>query len=162
MPQIVSVPGAPPYRSAVVREFAARGDRVVLLARGEWGLARAANDVRRLGGTPLAVAVDVADADADAVASTVERVEAEGRTDRRVGQRGVLGSVRAVLGDVAGRVPGATKVSYLGAPGMRPTSGRRRHAQRTGRRGPPTQPRGRAAMSCRIWLMARSASGWIR
>jgi NAD(P)-dependent dehydrogenase (short-subunit alcohol dehydrogenase family) len=58
---------------AAATAFARRGDRVALLARGEVGLAGAADDVRRAGGTPLVVPVDVADADAvDAAASRVE------------------------------------------------------------------------------------------
>jgi NAD(P)-dependent dehydrogenase (short-subunit alcohol dehydrogenase family) len=55
--------------------FAARGDRVALLARGEVGLQAAADDVRAAGGTPLVVPVDVADA--DAVEAAADRVEAE-------------------------------------------------------------------------------------
>jgi NAD(P)-dependent dehydrogenase (short-subunit alcohol dehydrogenase family) len=54
--------------------FARRGDSVALLARGEKGLAGAANDVRTAGGKPLVVPVDVADAEAvDAAAERVER-----------------------------------------------------------------------------------------
>jgi NAD(P)-dependent dehydrogenase (short-subunit alcohol dehydrogenase family) len=54
--------------------FARRGDRVALLARGEKGLAAAAEDVRAAGGTPLVVPVDTADAAAvDAAADRVER-----------------------------------------------------------------------------------------
>jgi NAD(P)-dependent dehydrogenase (short-subunit alcohol dehydrogenase family) len=55
--------------------FARRGDAVALLARGEKGLAAAADDVRAAGGTPLVLPVDVADADAVDAAAT--RVEAE-------------------------------------------------------------------------------------
>jgi NAD(P)-dependent dehydrogenase (short-subunit alcohol dehydrogenase family) len=46
---------------ACVRAFAARGDSVALLARGEAGLAAAAEDVRRLGGQGLPIETDVAD-----------------------------------------------------------------------------------------------------
>ncbi|HKC27009.1 MAG TPA: SDR family NAD(P)-dependent oxidoreductase, partial [Jatrophihabitans sp.] len=54
--------------------FGARGDRVVLLARGEQGLAGAARDVREAGGTPYPYPVDMADADAVfAVAEQTER-----------------------------------------------------------------------------------------
>jgi NAD(P)-dependent dehydrogenase (short-subunit alcohol dehydrogenase family) len=49
---------------AVARCFAQRGDRVALLARGEEGLSAVADDVRAGGGTPLPLAVDVADHDA--------------------------------------------------------------------------------------------------
>jgi NAD(P)-dependent dehydrogenase (short-subunit alcohol dehydrogenase family) len=62
---------------AVVRELARRGERVALLARGEEGLEGAEDDVRRLGGTPLAIPTDTADADA------VE--EAAIRTERELG-----------------------------------------------------------------------------
>ena len=58
---------------AVVRELAARGDRLALLARGEAGLAAAARDVVELGGDPLVITVDVADAEAvEAAAAQVE------------------------------------------------------------------------------------------
>jgi len=46
---------------AVGRAFGARGDAVALLARGEEGLAGAADDVRRAGGKALPISVDVAD-----------------------------------------------------------------------------------------------------
>jgi NAD(P)-dependent dehydrogenase (short-subunit alcohol dehydrogenase family) len=59
---------------AVVRELAARGDRLALLARGEVGLAAAARDVADFGGDPLVIPVDVADAEAvEAAAEQVER-----------------------------------------------------------------------------------------
>ena len=60
---------------AVARRFARRGARVSLLARGEEGLDAAATDVRRLGGVPLPLAVDVADA--PAVQAAADRVEDE-------------------------------------------------------------------------------------
>ncbi len=58
---------------AVARLFAARGDRVALLARGADGLAGAARDVEERGGTALPLEVDVADYDAvDGAAAAVE------------------------------------------------------------------------------------------
>ncbi|GJD76968.1 SDR family oxidoreductase [Methylobacterium gregans] len=48
---------------AIAHEFARHGWNVGLIARGEAGLRGAAEDVRRAGGTPLAFAVDVAEAD---------------------------------------------------------------------------------------------------
>src|SRR3954447_26269652 len=60
---------------AVARRLAARGDAVALLARGAEGLEGAAEDVRRAGGTPLPIAVDVADF--AAVDEAAERVEKE-------------------------------------------------------------------------------------
>ncbi|KUL29081.1 SDR family oxidoreductase [Actinoplanes awajinensis] len=60
---------------AVARRLAARGDTVALLARGEDGLAGAAEDVRRAGGTALPIEVDMADH--EAVDAAAERVEKE-------------------------------------------------------------------------------------
>ena len=60
---------------AVARRLAQRGDAVALLARGEEGLEAAAEDVRRAGGTPLPISVDVADF--EAVDAAAERVEKE-------------------------------------------------------------------------------------
>ena len=45
---------------AVARRFGARGDRVALLARGEQGLAAAAEEIQAAGGTALPLPVDVA------------------------------------------------------------------------------------------------------
>jgi len=59
---------------ALAQLYAERGDRVALLARGTDGLQGALRDVEARGGTALAIAVDVADADAvEAAASQVER-----------------------------------------------------------------------------------------
>src|SRR3982751_4875230 len=60
---------------AVARRLAARGAAVALLARGAEGLEGAAEDVRRAGGTPLPIEVDVADYAAVEEAAT--RVEKE-------------------------------------------------------------------------------------
>lgn len=60
---------------ATARAFARRGDAVALLARGETGLAAAAEEVRAAGGTPLVVPVDVSDA--AAVEAAADRVERE-------------------------------------------------------------------------------------
>src|SRR4051794_22999127 len=58
---------------AVARQLGARGDRVGLLARGEAGLAGAADDVRAAGGEALTLPADVADfAAVDAAAQAVE------------------------------------------------------------------------------------------
>jgi NAD(P)-dependent dehydrogenase (short-subunit alcohol dehydrogenase family) len=46
---------------AVARKFAARGDRVALLARGERGLDAAPRDIEGAGGVALPIALDVAD-----------------------------------------------------------------------------------------------------
>lgn len=60
---------------STAREFAARGDTVALLARGERGLEAARNDVEQLGGTAFVHPVDVADA--TALDDAAERIEAE-------------------------------------------------------------------------------------
>ncbi|CAG7645897.1 SDR family oxidoreductase [Actinacidiphila bryophytorum] len=59
---------------ATVREFARRGARIGLLARGRAGLEAAAAEVRELGGQALAVPTDVADA--AAVTAAADAVEA--------------------------------------------------------------------------------------
>jgi NAD(P)-dependent dehydrogenase (short-subunit alcohol dehydrogenase family) len=73
--QVVVVTGASAgIGRATAVAFARRGDSVALLARGEKGLAGAAEEVRAAGGKPLVVPVDVADAAAvDAAADRVER-----------------------------------------------------------------------------------------
>jgi len=62
---------------ATARAFAARepGTRVALLARGQDGLAGAERDVRDLGGVPLVLPTDVADA--DQVEAAAQRAEDE-------------------------------------------------------------------------------------
>jgi NAD(P)-dependent dehydrogenase (short-subunit alcohol dehydrogenase family) len=92
--------------------FAARGDRVALLARGERGLAGAAAEVERAGGTPLVVPVDVADA--EAVFAAAERVESElGPIDVwvNVAFTSVFAPFERIEPDEFRRV---TEVSYLG------------------------------------------------
>ena len=75
-PQVVAVTGASAgIGRATARAFAVRGAKVALLARGEKGLAGAADEVRKAGGTALVVPVDVADA--GQVSAAVERIEAE-------------------------------------------------------------------------------------
>jgi NAD(P)-dependent dehydrogenase (short-subunit alcohol dehydrogenase family) len=58
---------------AVARKFAARGDRVALLARGERGLDGAARDIEDAGGVALPIALDVADY--QAVEEAAQQVE---------------------------------------------------------------------------------------
>jgi NAD(P)-dependent dehydrogenase (short-subunit alcohol dehydrogenase family) len=60
---------------AAAKAFAARGDRVALLARGEEGLDAAAAEVREAGGEALAIPTDVADP--EAVEAAAERTERE-------------------------------------------------------------------------------------
>ncbi len=58
---------------ACVREFARRGDRVALLARGEKGLAAAEAEAHEYGVEAMSVPTDMADA--DAVFAAVEKIE---------------------------------------------------------------------------------------
>ena len=92
--------------------FARRGDKVALLARGTKGLAGAAEEVRKAGGTPLVVPVDVADA--KAVEAAADRVEAElGPID--VWCNVAFSTVFARFEDItAEEFARVTQVSYLG------------------------------------------------
>ncbi len=97
---------------AAARAFAARGDRVALLARGREGLAAAADDVQRAGGEALVVTVDMADA--QAVEDAAQKVaDAFGRIDVWVNNAftGVFGPFTKITPDEFRRV---TEVTYLG------------------------------------------------
>ncbi|OIJ86064.1 short-chain dehydrogenase [Streptomyces sp. MUSC 14] len=74
-PRVVVVTGASGgVGRAAARAFAARGDRVALVARGRTGLDAAADEIRRAGGTALPLEADVADPRAvENVAARVER-----------------------------------------------------------------------------------------
>ena len=97
---------------ATARALAARGDAVALIARGEDGLRAAAEDVRRAGGTPLPLEVDVADF--AAVDEAAERVEKElGPIDLWVND--AFSSVFARFVDIEmAEFRRTTEVSYLG------------------------------------------------
>jgi NAD(P)-dependent dehydrogenase (short-subunit alcohol dehydrogenase family) len=97
---------------AVARKLAARGDAVALLARGTDGLEAAAEDVRRAGGTPLAIETDVADF--AAVDEAAERVEKElGPIDLWINN--AFSSVFAPFTDLGmDEFRRTTEVSYLG------------------------------------------------
>ncbi|MGV9564524.1 SDR family oxidoreductase [Streptomyces sp. NPDC003480] len=98
-------------RAAAVA-FAARGDRVALLARGREGLAATADEVRRVGGEALVVPVDVADA--RAVEDAAQQVaDAFGRIDVWVNNAfaGVFARFMDITADEFRRV---TEVTYLG------------------------------------------------
>ncbi|GGY14513.1 SDR family oxidoreductase [Streptomyces djakartensis] len=97
---------------ATARAFAARGDKVALLARGREGLAAAAEEVRRAGGEALVVGVDVSDAQAvDDAAQQV--VDAFGHIDVWVNNAftGVFAPFTEIGPDEFRRV---TEVTYLG------------------------------------------------
>lgn len=74
MSKVVVVTGASAgVGRAVARRFAARGDRVGLIARGEAGLTGAVEEITSAGGTALAVPADVADhAALERAADTIE------------------------------------------------------------------------------------------
>lgn len=97
---------------ATARAFAARGDRVALLARGREGLAAAADEVQRAGGEALVVPVDMADA--KAVEDAAQKVaDAFGRIDVWVNDAfaGVFAPFTEISSDEFRRV---TEVTYLG------------------------------------------------
>ncbi|MEO7059691.1 MAG: SDR family NAD(P)-dependent oxidoreductase, partial [Lapillicoccus sp.] len=76
MSRVVVVTGASGgIGRASVAEFARRGDRIALIARGKTGLDAAAAECRELGATTFTVPVDVSDA--QAVADAVDRIESE-------------------------------------------------------------------------------------
>jgi NAD(P)-dependent dehydrogenase (short-subunit alcohol dehydrogenase family) len=113
MSRVVAVTGASGgIGRATAVEFARRGDRVALVARGEAGLDGAAAQIRELGVDVLAVPTDVADY--DQVAAAVERIEAElGPIDVWVNV--AFTSVFATFDDIAPEeFRRATEVTYLG------------------------------------------------
>src|SRR5205814_4310378 len=75
-PHVVVVTGASAgVGRATVREFASRGARIGLIARGRAGLEGARRDVERAGGVALVLPLDVSDP--AAVEAAAERVERE-------------------------------------------------------------------------------------
>ena len=96
----------------VAREFARRGARIGLLARGRAGLEGAERDVERLGGKAIIVPTDVADA--KQVFAAREKVEAEfGPIDIwvNVAMSSVFSPVKEMTPEDYRR---ATEVTYLG------------------------------------------------
>ena len=112
--QVVVITGASAgVGRALAREYARRGAAIGLIARGQDGLDGACRDVRELGGTPLALPLDVADDDAVERAATT--VEAElGPIDIWINNAmaSVFSPVRDLAADEIRRV---TEVTYLGA-----------------------------------------------
>ncbi|MEU5886975.1 SDR family oxidoreductase [Streptomyces sp. NPDC047461] len=97
---------------ATALAFAARGDRVALLARGREGLAATADEVQRVGGEALVVPVDMADA--KAVDDAAQKVaDAFGHIDVWVNNAfaGVFAPFTEITPDEFRRV---TEVTYLG------------------------------------------------
>jgi NADP-dependent 3-hydroxy acid dehydrogenase YdfG len=97
---------------ASARAFGARGDTVVLLARGKAGLDAAAQEIDRSGGHAVPIPVDIADA--PAVERAVERIETElGPIDVwvNVAFTSVFAPFAQIKPDEYKRV---TEVSYLG------------------------------------------------
>lgn len=97
---------------AIVREFARRGARVGLIARGRDGLDAAKRDVEDLGGEALVLPLDVANADAvEAAADEVEKTF--GPIDVWVNNAmvSVFSPVKELRADEVRRV---TEVTYLG------------------------------------------------
>jgi NAD(P)-dependent dehydrogenase (short-subunit alcohol dehydrogenase family) len=97
---------------ATALTFAARGDRLGLIARGEAGLAGARQELARSGGQALTITADVADA--EAVESAADRIESElGPIDVWVNCAMV-----SVFSPVKAMTPGefrrVTEVTYLG------------------------------------------------
>jgi NAD(P)-dependent dehydrogenase (short-subunit alcohol dehydrogenase family) len=97
---------------AVAREFAARGDRVALFARGEEGLTATAEDVRAAGGEALPLVVDVAEPDAVERAAT-EVEEKFGPVDVWV-NNAFVGALAPVTDLTAEEFRRITEVTYLG------------------------------------------------
>lgn len=93
-------------------EFARRGDQVALLARGDVGLASAADDVRAAGGRALPVEVDVSDFnELDAAAARVENELGEIDVWVNVAFSSVFAPFDEIKPDEFQR---ATEVTYLG------------------------------------------------
>ena len=97
---------------ATAKAFAARGDAVALLARGEDGLEGAARDVEAAGGTAFVVPTDVSDP--DAVEAAAEQVESElGPID--VWVNNAMVSVFAPFKEISAEdFRRVTEVTYLG------------------------------------------------
>src|SRR5438067_1857110 len=97
---------------ATVRKFARRGARIALLARGIDGLEGARKEVEELGGTPLIVPVDVADA--NQVEEAAARIETDlGQIDIWINNAmtSVFSPIKEMTAEEFRRV---TEVTYLG------------------------------------------------
>jgi NAD(P)-dependent dehydrogenase (short-subunit alcohol dehydrogenase family) len=112
-PQTVVVTGASAgIGRATARLFGQRGDRVVLIARGQAGLEGAARDVEKAGGLALAISADVADYDqVSAAARQAEKHFGPIDVWVNVAFTSVFAPFSEITADEFARV---TQVSYLG------------------------------------------------
>jgi NAD(P)-dependent dehydrogenase (short-subunit alcohol dehydrogenase family) len=111
-PQVVAVTGASSgVGRATAQEFARNGATVGLIARGREALAATASEVKSLGGKPVMLQCDVADA--QAVETAAAELEVHGEIDVWVNNAmvGVFAPVWEITAEEFRRV---TEVTYLG------------------------------------------------
>ncbi|HEX4465553.1 MAG TPA: SDR family oxidoreductase [Solirubrobacteraceae bacterium] len=112
-PRVVAITGASSgVGRATAREFARTGATVGLLARGEDGLNGCAEDVSALGGQPVVLSTDVADAEqVYAAAEHLEREHGPIEVWVNNAMATAFGEVQSIAAEEYRRV---TEVSYLG------------------------------------------------
>jgi short-subunit dehydrogenase len=111
--RVVAITGASSgVGRATAREFARTGATVGLLARGEEGLEACAEEVRSLGGRPVVLRTDVAEADqVEGAAELLEREHGPIEVWVNNAMATVFGEVQAITAEEYRRV---TEVTYLG------------------------------------------------
>ncbi len=99
--------------AAAARWLACAGSAVTLISRSEGALQGAAKEVKRLGGTPMAISADISDADAcrAAVLKTLDRF---GRLDALVNNAGIIEPIAPVASADAERWQYNIAVNLLG------------------------------------------------
>src|SRR5947209_2827337 len=114
MSEVVVITGASAgVGRATAREFARRGARIGLIARGRAGLEACADEVRSAGGEALVLPCDVADAEAvDAAAARVEDELGPIDVWVNVAMAAILAEVAQTSAEEFRRV---TEVTYLGS-----------------------------------------------